>query len=105
MRGAGTVVGLRQLNERESTTERQPQNSAATTTALRPWEREVRGGTAGGTAQGARPASCSYGDGALYCAARGVQAARIDAAEGRVVWSRPAAPRRPGGGPAARRGP
>ena len=96
--GAGTVVGLDRLNERESDAERQPQNSAAAT-AWRPWERELRGGAA---AKGARPASCSYGDGALYCAARGVQAARIDPADGRVVWSRPAATSRPGEGtPAA----
>ncbi|MFI0780790.1 PQQ-binding-like beta-propeller repeat protein [Streptomyces sp. NPDC021212] len=90
--GAGTVVGLRQLNERESTAERHRQNSAATTTPWRPWERELRGGAA----KGARPASCSYGDGALYCAARGVQAARIDPADGRVMWSRPATTSRPG---------
>jgi outer membrane protein assembly factor BamB len=94
--GAGTVMGLRQLDGDESAAERQPQNSAAAATASRPWERELRGATAGAAAEGARPASCSYGDGALYCAARGVQAARIDPADGRVVWSRPAATGRPG---------
>ncbi|MEU1807150.1 PQQ-binding-like beta-propeller repeat protein [Streptomyces sp. NPDC019937] len=95
--GAGTVVGLSQLDERESTAERHPRNSAATTTAWRPWERELRGGAAEAKAEGARPASCSYGDGALYCAARGVQAARLDPADGRVVWSRPAPTSRPAG--------
>ncbi|MEU0845514.1 PQQ-binding-like beta-propeller repeat protein [Streptomyces sp. NPDC005962] len=95
--GAGTVVGLRQLNERESAAERHQQNSAATATAWRPWQRELRGDAPQVTSNGARPASCSYGDGALYCAARGVQAARIDPADGRVVWSRPAAASRPGG--------
>ena len=47
-------------------------------------------------AKGARPASCSYGGGALYCAARGVRRRRLDPADGRVLWSHPAATSRPG---------
>ncbi|MEU8758435.1 serine/threonine-protein kinase [Streptomyces sp. NPDC048659] len=41
--------------------------------------------------------SCAHASGALYCAGRGVSAARLDPATGAVVWSRP--------GPAGRVGP
>ncbi|GGY10798.1 protein kinase domain-containing protein [Streptomyces hiroshimensis] len=52
----------------------------------RPWETSVPEGAAGdGTV---RAGSCAYGGGALYCSARGVQAARIDAADGKVAWRR-----------------
>ncbi|MFC8509077.1 serine/threonine-protein kinase [Streptomyces sp. NPDC057411] len=33
--------------------------------------------------------SCTHSPGALYCASRGVGAARLDPATGKVVWSRP----------------
>ncbi|WP_058045660.1 protein kinase domain-containing protein [Streptomyces roseifaciens] len=54
----------------------------------RPWETSVPEGAAGdGTV---RAGSCVYGGDALYCSARGVQAARIDAADGKVAWRRSA---------------
>ncbi|QKV97671.1 serine/threonine-protein kinase [Streptomyces sp. NA02950] len=90
---AGTVVALRQFDEPRprphTDAGRDPQNSAATTTPWRPWRATLGGGRAAGTGT-ARPAFCSYGDGALYCAGRAVGAARLDPADGRVVWSRPA---------------
>ncbi|MET7764752.1 PQQ-binding-like beta-propeller repeat protein [Streptomyces sp. NPDC005393] len=94
--GAGTVVALRRLDGPDSPDRRQPQISAATTSTWRPWETGLSGGR--GSGEGARPAFCSYGAGALYCAERGVQAARVDPARGRVVWSRPSSAGRPGEG-------
>ncbi|MET9804139.1 serine/threonine-protein kinase [Streptomyces sp. NPDC006368] len=43
----------------------------------------------GGASGDAAPV-CAYADGALYCAAHGAGLARIDPADGRVVWSRKA---------------
>ncbi|MGK5731289.1 protein kinase domain-containing protein [Streptomyces sp. URMC 124] len=54
----------------------------------RPWETSVPEDAAGdGTV---RAGSCVYGGEALYCSAPGVQAARIDAADGKVAWRRSA---------------
>ncbi|WNE98009.1 serine/threonine-protein kinase [Streptomyces luomodiensis] len=93
--GAGSVVALRQFDGGDSSGNggRQPRISAATTEAWRPW---TTGPAAGKTAgSGARPMFCSYGAGALYCARRGVEAARVDPDDGRVVWSRPSEAERP----------
>ncbi|MET7936349.1 protein kinase [Streptomyces sp. NPDC005322] len=87
--GAGTGVALSRLEQPDSSGGRQPRISAATTAAWRPWQIRLSGGKRSG--EGARPAYCSYGDGALYCARRGVEAARVDPADGRVAWSRPSA--------------
>ncbi len=51
----------------------------------RPWDVSLRAG-AGGSAP-----VCSYASGSLYCSARGVQAARLNPADGRVGWSKKAA--------------
>ncbi|WP_432587223.1 serine/threonine-protein kinase [Streptomyces sp. HD1123-B1] len=93
---AGTVVALRKGAEphpdaRAAAAEREAGDGAATA-AWRPWRATLGGGRAAGTGT-ARPAFCSYGGGALYCAGRGVGAARLDPSDGRVVWSRPAAAR------------
>ncbi|MBL1101702.1 protein kinase domain-containing protein [Streptomyces coffeae] len=88
---AGTVVALRHFDRPSPETEAGgTQNSAATSTPWRPWRATLGGGKPTGTGT-ARPAFCSYGDGALYCAGRGVGAARLDPGNGRVEWSRPAA--------------
>ncbi len=62
----------------------------------RPWETSVAADAVGNGE--ARAGFCTYGAGALYCSARGVQAARIDAVSGTVAWRRTATSRRPGGG-------
>ncbi|MFJ7063783.1 protein kinase [Streptomyces sp. NPDC101115] len=46
-------------------------------------------GTAGGEGAGPAAPACTLAEGAVYCSAPGVGAARLDAATGRVVWSRP----------------
>ncbi|MEU2688122.1 PQQ-binding-like beta-propeller repeat protein [Streptomyces hygroscopicus] len=96
--GAGTAVGLRQFDGADASGGRQPEISAATTEAWRPWTAGLKAGRAAGP--GARPVFCSYGAGALYCARRGVEAARVDPDDGRVVWSRPAGAGRSGDGEA-----
>ncbi|MFC9223340.1 PQQ-binding-like beta-propeller repeat protein [Streptomyces hygroscopicus] len=96
--GAGTAVGLRQFDGADASGGRQPEISAATTEAWRPWTAGLKAGRAAGP--GARPVFCSYGAGALYCARRGVEAARVDPDDGRVVWSRPARAGRSGDGEA-----
>ncbi|MEU8828715.1 serine/threonine-protein kinase [Streptomyces sp. NPDC048636] len=94
--GAGTVVAMRHVAEPRPGTDTRaghgPRNSAATATPWRPWRATLGGKGAAGTGT-ARPASCSYGGGALYCAGQGVGAARLDPADGRVMWSRPATAR------------
>ncbi|MFS7875137.1 PQQ-binding-like beta-propeller repeat protein [Streptomyces asiaticus] len=94
--GAGTVVALRPFDGTDSSGGGRPRISAATAEAWRPWTTGLDVGRAAGS--GARPAFCSYGAGALYCARRGVEAARVDPDDGRVVWSRPSAAARPGDG-------
>ncbi|GAA0496173.1 PQQ-binding-like beta-propeller repeat protein [Streptomyces sp. NPDC046215] len=65
-----------------------------------PWETSVPADAAGeGTV---RAGFCAYGKAALYCSAAGVQAARIDPADGKVVWRKPDTAGRGGtGAPAA----
>ncbi|MFJ9799363.1 PQQ-binding-like beta-propeller repeat protein [Streptomyces sp. NPDC101145] len=59
--------------------------SAAAARSFRAWAVPLgTGGDAG------RPPVCAASDGALYCAAPGVKAARLDAADGTVAWSVPA---------------
>lgn len=96
--GAGTVVALRPFGDADASGGRQPRNSAATAEAWRPWTTGLDVGKAAGS--GARPAFCSYGAGALYCTRRGIEAARVDPDDGRVVWSRPSAAGSPGDGEA-----
>ncbi|WP_262704420.1 MULTISPECIES: protein kinase domain-containing protein [Streptomyces] len=97
--GAGTVVALRPFDGFDGTDSSgggRPRISAATAEAWRPWTTGLDAGKTAGS--GARPAFCSYGAGALYCARRGVETARVDPDDGRVVWSRPSAAARPGDG-------
>ncbi|MBO3681428.1 serine/threonine-protein kinase [Streptomyces sp. NEAU-YJ-81] len=96
--GAGTVVALRPFGGADASGGRQPRNSAATAEAWRPWTTGLDVGKA--ARSGARPAFCSYGAGALYCTRRGIEAARVDPDDGRVVWSRPSAAGRPADGEA-----
>ncbi|GAA1729943.1 protein kinase domain-containing protein [Streptomyces yatensis] len=96
--GAGTVVALRPFGGADASGGQQPRNSAATAEAWRPWTTGLDVGKAAGS--GVRPAFCSYGAGALYCARRGIEAARVDPDDGRVVWSRPSAAGSPGDGEA-----
>ncbi|MFE9068204.1 PQQ-binding-like beta-propeller repeat protein [Streptomyces violaceusniger] len=96
--GAGTVVALRPFGGADASGGRQPRNSAATAEAWRPWTAGLDVGKA--ARSGARPAFCSYGAGALYCTRRGIEAARVDPDDGRVVWSRPSAAGSPGDGEA-----
>ncbi|WP_413757711.1 protein kinase domain-containing protein [Streptomyces sp. MMBL 11-3] len=81
---AGGAFGVRELAS-SGTTATGPAD--ASPGAFRPWS-TVLGGTPGdGTGAGAVPPVCTSGGGALYCSAPGVPAARLDPANGRVVWS------------------
>ncbi|MEV5241782.1 serine/threonine-protein kinase [Streptomyces cinnamoneus] len=64
--------------------------------AWQPWETSVPADAAGNGE--VRAGFCTYASGALYCSARGVHAARIDAGSGKVAWRRTATAQRPGGG-------
>ncbi|MGW1077708.1 serine/threonine-protein kinase [Streptomyces sp. NPDC002537] len=76
---------------------------SATSADWEPWETSVPVDAAGDGR--VRAGFCTYGEEALYCSAPGVQAARIDPANGNVVWriatdtARPAATE-PGAPPA-----
>ncbi|KAF0647846.1 hypothetical protein K701_21700 [Streptomyces fradiae ATCC 10745 = DSM 40063] len=61
--------------------------AAAAARGFREWA--VPLGTGGAAGQ---PPVCAAAAGALYCSASGVKAARLDAADGTVVWSVPAGP-------------
>ncbi|MBB4894402.1 serine/threonine protein kinase [Streptomyces olivoverticillatus] len=65
--------------------------------AWQPWEASVPSATAG-QGDGVRAGFCTYDRGALYCAARGVHAARVDADHGKVAWRRAGAAVGPGDG-------
>ncbi|MEV0281865.1 serine/threonine-protein kinase [Streptomyces sp. NPDC050610] len=84
--GAGAAWTVQRLDGAEPA---QPRR-APVAAGWRPWESGVYEGSAakGG---GVRATFCSYGYGALFCSGRGVQAARIDPADGKVAWQRPAA--------------
>ncbi|KOU37773.1 protein kinase domain-containing protein [Streptomyces sp. WM6378] len=77
----GGVAAVRALPDGTGTVAAPEQPAAA---QFRPWN--VRLATQG---DGNRTASCSAdaGGGALYCAAPGVAAARLDALSGKVLWS------------------
>lgn len=69
---------------------KQPTHSRPTPagSSWRPWETSVLADPAGNGE--VRAGFCTFADGALYCAGRGVHAARIDAASGKVAWRRAA---------------
>ncbi|MEU1786318.1 serine/threonine-protein kinase [Streptomyces sparsogenes] len=94
MLGAGTVWALQRDDDGRRAAGREPAG-AARAAAWRPWAGRLSTGGSAAASQGVPAASCSYGGGALYCAGRGVEAARLDPADGEVVWSRPAAAGRP----------
>ncbi|MDT9680886.1 serine/threonine-protein kinase [Streptomyces sp. TRM76323] len=83
----GGLVAVRGADGRDGAREAGP---AAAARSFRAWAVPLGTG-----AEAARPPVCAAADGALYCAAPGVKAARLGAADGAVVWSVPA------GGPAA----
>ncbi|MGK5630980.1 protein kinase domain-containing protein [Streptomyces sp. URMC 123] len=84
----------------------QQRDTAAASTVFRPWHTEfaappstTRPGTPSGTptasrgpGDAVRAVFCTAAEGALYCAAPGLKAVRLDPADGGRVWSRPAAP-------------
>ncbi|MGK5549023.1 protein kinase domain-containing protein [Streptomyces sp. URMC 127] len=55
----------------------------------RPWEVPVPGGATG---------ACAYGGEALYCSARGLQAARIETSTGKIAWQKAASATSSAGG-------
>ncbi|MGY0060464.1 serine/threonine-protein kinase [Streptomyces sp. LZ34] len=97
MLGAGTVWALQRDHDGRRSAHRQP-GGATKAAAWRPWEGTLLADGSDTASQGTRAAFCSYGSGALYCAGRGVEAVRLDPADGKVVWSRPAAASRPDDG-------
>ncbi|MER6145101.1 serine/threonine-protein kinase [Streptomyces sparsogenes] len=94
MLGAGTVWALQRGDDGRRAAGREPAGSARAA-AWRPWAGRLSADGSAAAGQGVPAASCSYGGGALYCAGRGFEAARLDPADGEVVWSRPAAAGRP----------
>ncbi|MDX3228201.1 serine/threonine-protein kinase [Streptomyces sp. ME19-01-6] len=97
MLGAGTVWALQRDHDGRRSAHRQP-TGATKAAAWRPWKGTLPTDGSGAEGEGIRAAFCSYGGGALYCAGRGVAAARIDPADGKVLWWRPAAAGRPDDG-------
>ncbi|GHG81651.1 serine/threonine-protein kinase [Streptomyces griseocarneus] len=77
---------------------RQPSHArpAPAGASWKPWETSVPEDAAGKGE--VRAGFCTHTGGALYCSARGVHAARIDAATGKVAWRRPGEAARAGGG-------
>ncbi|MFE5295130.1 PQQ-binding-like beta-propeller repeat protein [Streptomyces sp. NPDC056632] len=79
---AGGTVAL--LGARDGTRPDAPAHPAEAAKSFTGWQTPLLKG--GGTAAPA----CALAEGALYCSGPGVGVARLDAATGRVVWSRPA---------------
>ncbi|MEV0226903.1 PQQ-binding-like beta-propeller repeat protein [Streptomyces sp. NPDC050704] len=75
----GGGLGIRELASSDAPP-KAPVKSGAET--FRPWST-----TLGGDRTQDTPPACTSGGGALYCTAPGVPAARLDAVDGRVVWS------------------
>ncbi|MFI9206130.1 PQQ-binding-like beta-propeller repeat protein [Streptomyces sp. NPDC053048] len=77
---------------------RQPAQARPTPagSSWRPWETSVPEDAAGSGE--VRAGFCTSAERALYCSARGVHAARLDAATGKVAWRRKAQAVRAGGG-------
>lgn len=95
--GAGTVWALQRDHGGRRSAHGQSAGTAKAA-AWRPWKGTLAAEGSGAEGEGIRAAFCSYGGGALYCAGRGVEAARLDPADGEVVWSRPATASRPDDG-------
>ncbi|GAA2724373.1 serine/threonine-protein kinase [Streptomyces luteosporeus] len=85
------VREIGKLGERPSAS-----RSAPAAAAWHPWETSVPADAAGGGE--VRAGFCTYAAGALYCSARGVHAARIEAGSGTVAWRREASGHAPGAG-------
>ncbi|MFD7981132.1 serine/threonine-protein kinase [Streptomyces sp. NPDC059071] len=81
----GTVAVLAARDARPSAASPHPAQAATSFTG---WQTAL--GTAGGGSAAPAAPACAFAEGALYCSAPGIDAARLDAATGRVVWSRPA---------------
>ncbi|MEU7045306.1 PQQ-binding-like beta-propeller repeat protein [Streptomyces varsoviensis] len=99
--GAGAAWAVRSARQAADGTERPEARPTPVAAGWRPWESGVYEGA---SAEGGevRATFCSYGYGALFCSGRGVRAARIDPADGRLVWKSPA--ERPGAGRAGNAG-
>ncbi|NUS88345.1 MAG: PQQ-binding-like beta-propeller repeat protein, partial [Streptomyces sp.] len=90
MLGAGTVWALQRDNDGQRSAHQQP-GGTTKAAAWRPWQGTLPAdGSGGAQGDGTRAAFCSYGGGTLYCAGRGVEAARLDPADGKVLWWQPA---------------
>ncbi|MFG2148152.1 PQQ-binding-like beta-propeller repeat protein [Streptomyces sp. NPDC048696] len=79
---AGGVVGVRAWSGGSEPAPAVGQEAAHRTPAFKPWAVRLPGGSGGN-----RTPACSLAGTALYCAAPGVTAARLDPADGRVLWS------------------
>ncbi|MFE6778600.1 PQQ-binding-like beta-propeller repeat protein [Streptomyces sp. NPDC057702] len=85
--GAGTVWTLRQIDDFGSNPD--PTRPAAAGDSWRPWRIALRdaAGLPAARDDSARMTFCDYGEGALYCAQRGITTARLDPRQGRLLWS------------------
>ncbi|MFC0602024.1 PQQ-binding-like beta-propeller repeat protein [Streptomyces palmae] len=84
--GAGTWWTLRQLDAFQGGSR---QRGHRTPAVHQPWQTTLGTPDQHGPEAGPHAAYCSYGRGALYCAGPGVRAARLNPADGEVVWSLP----------------
>ncbi|MEU3451310.1 serine/threonine-protein kinase [Streptomyces thermolilacinus] len=80
---AGGLIAVQGAGERDGGV--RDSGSAAAARSFRAWAVPLGTG-----ADAERPPVCAASDGALFCAAPGVKAARLDLADGTVAWSVPA---------------
>ncbi|MFS8198922.1 protein kinase domain-containing protein (plasmid) [Streptomyces sp. CWNU-52B] len=80
-----TVTGALSLQELTSSGTPAADSAKAGPEDFRPWSTSLDGAAAAGARD--TPPVCTSGGGALYCSAPGIRAARLDPANGRVMWS------------------
>ncbi|MFC8201450.1 serine/threonine-protein kinase [Streptomyces sp. NPDC057298] len=80
----GGGLGVRELVSSETP----PAGSAeASPETFRPWSTALTGTGTGTAGAQVTPPVCTSGEGALFCSAPGVPAARLDPVDGRIMWS------------------
>ncbi|MGW1197577.1 serine/threonine-protein kinase [Streptomyces sp. NPDC002536] len=94
---SGTWVLSEEIDKLDDPQRPKQSQPHAADSSWQPWETTVPDGGDGKDGE-VRAGFCTYGDGALYCAARGVHAARVDVTGGKVAWRRAAVATLPGRG-------
>ncbi|MCC2274556.1 PQQ-binding-like beta-propeller repeat protein [Streptomyces sp. ET3-23] len=94
---SGTWLLSEEIDKFDESDRSQQSQPHAAGSSWQPWETVVPDGGAAQAGE-VRAGFCTYGDGALYCAARGVHAARVEVTGGKVAWRRAAVTSLPGRG-------